>query len=173
MRNLWMILALSGLSTLTANAAVPNEQLTLSWTTVQTGVDYDLRWQYFAHPDWINLGLVPSSALKIIIPLSPPITCPTGTDCWVCADARAKRLSDGVTGPWLSETTTGKACNQFAVGPIVLPLPPPVPELEPEIIGPASVTMSGDKVFIACDPTRYTRAKTTGTGTKRVITCLK
>lgn len=158
-------------------AAVPNDTLMLSWTSQQAGIDYDLRWQYFAHPDWIALGLVPSNALQLIVPLSPPVTCLAGADCYVCADARAKRLSDGVFGPWLSETPAGKACNQFAVGPIVLPPPPepvpvpaPVPAPDP---APATVTMSGDTITIQCDKTRYTRMKTTGTGTKRVITCLK
>jgi len=156
-----------------ANAAVPNDKLAISWANAQAGVDYELRWQSFADPDWLMLGLVPSVNLQRIVPLSPPISCAVGQDCWVCADARAKRLSDGVYGPWLSETPTGKACNQFAVGPLVLPPPPaPVPIPAPVPVGPATVGMSGDKVFIACDPTRYTRAKTTSTGTKRGITCI-
>jgi hypothetical protein len=86
-----------------------------------------------------------------------------GDDRWICATER-----DG-------KALTG--CNQLALGPIVLPPPPvpepiPAPDPEPEPIGPATVTMSGDQIYIACDSTRYTRAKTTGTGTKRVITCL-
>lgn len=109
-----------------AHAAVANDTLTLSWQNAQAGVDYELRWQSFAHPEWMNLGLIPSNKLSLIVPLSPPVTCVAGTDCYVCADARAKRLSDGVYGPWLS-ATTGMACNQFAVGPIVIPPPPPTP----------------------------------------------
>lgn len=111
-----------------ADAAVANDKLTLSWTSAPAGVSYELRWQSFAHSAWIDLGLVPSSQLALIVPLAPPVACPAGRDCYVCADARAKQLSDGLYGPWLSETPAGKSCNQFAVGPIVLPPPPdPIP----------------------------------------------
>lgn len=113
-----------------AEAAVPNDKLTLYWISSEPGVDYELRWQYFGHPDWINLGLVPSKNLQLVVPLSPPITCQAGQDCYVCADARAKRLSDGVFSQWVSETPNGKACNQFAVGPIAIPPPPPIPTVD-------------------------------------------
>lgn len=96
--------------------------------------------------------------LTVLLPNMPPGQ--PGDDRWLCATERDGKAQTG--------------CNQLALGPIVLlPPPEPQPEPEPELIGPAIVTMSGDKIFIACDPARYTKAKTTGTGTKRVITCLK
>lgn len=152
--------------------AATNDRVTITWPEIEPDTLYELRWHSFAHPDWIPLGRVPSEQAKVVIPLDPPVRCDAGQDCWRCADGRAIR--DGRTGPWLSETAHGKACSQFTVGPIALPPLPPVPQPDPEpdLIGPAIVTMSGDKVFIACDPARYTKAKTTGTGTKRVITCL-
>lgn len=159
-----------------ANAAVPNDRVTFTLSGQQPGHEYEVRWQSFLHPAWLSLGLIPATQPTLMVPLSPPVTCPAGADCYVCADARARRLGDSLSGPWLSDTPAGKSCNQFAVGPIVLPPPPvpvPIPDPEPDVIGPAIVTMSGDKVFIACDPARYTKAKTTGTGTKRIVTCLK
>lgn len=93
--------------------------------------------------------------LTVPLPGLPPGQ--PGDDRWLCAQERDGKAMTG--------------CNQLALGPIVLP-PPPDPEPVPEIIGPAIVTMSGDKVFIACDPARYTKASTTGRGTKRTITCL-
>lgn len=164
-----------------ADAAVPNDKLTLSWENAQVGVDYELRWQSFVHPDWIGLGFIPSSQLKLVVPIAPPISCQIGQDCYVCADARAKRLSDGITGPWLSETPNGKACNQFAVGPIVIPPPPPPPDPVPTVDTFKNILETDLKLSFQYLPadcpkgiTKATSATSKTTGLRTVtLTCAK
>lgn len=160
----------SWLGPATAEASA-NDRVTITWPEVEPGTLYELRWQHVGHPDWIPLGRVPSEQGKLVLPLDPPVACAAGQDCWRCADGRAIR--DGQTGRWLSETAQGKACSQFAVTPITLPPPPPVPAPVPVPPAPAVITQSGDSITIQCDKSRFTKMKTTGTGTKRVITCLK
>lgn len=66
---------------------------------------------------------------------------------------------------WVKMTAIAQnGTESYPSVPVSKTLPPPPP---------ATVTMSSTQVFIACDPARFTRAKTTGTGTKRTITCLK
>ena len=111
-------------------AAVQNGQLTVLWDVPPVDVDavYELRWSHFAQPSWVDLPPVPASAGHVIVTFAPlPPTPPT--DRWLCVDARQVSPT---TGPWLSETKEGPACNVVEVGTIVLPPPPPpTPPSEP------------------------------------------
>jgi len=164
--------------------ALTNASATLSWQpTTDATIRYELRWKHFANgwawePIAANLDSTTGTYAQTFSAL-PETTGDRGA-CW---DARAVRGS--LASPWLSESGQQR-CVQMPVGtvspdPVPLPTPSPVPPPVPAPVHdpvpapvpvpPATVTMSGDKVFIACDPTRYTRALTTGTGTKRTITC--
>lgn len=157
---------------------------TLEWTpTTETTVRYDLRWSHFANGwTWESIVSNLDSTAGRYLHLFPVLPETTG-DRGACWDARAVR--GGLASPWLSES--GKQqCLQVPITspipapvPIPMPLPVPmaasVPLLQPSSIQTpaATITQSGDSVTIQCDPSRFTRAKTIGTGTKRVITCLK
>lgn len=151
--------------------ALTNTSATISWQpTTDPTIRYELRWKHFAN-DWAwkpiatNLDSTSGTYVQTFPALPDTLWLSDRGACW---DARAVR--GALASPWLSESGQ-QSCTQMPVtAPI--PEPTPVPAPAPELIGPAIVTMSGDKIFIACDPTRYTRAKTTGTGTKRIITCL-
>lgn len=168
----------SWLGPASAEAAVPNDKLTLSWTSQDRDIEYDLRWQYFAHSDWINLGLVNSMVLQLVTSFTPPIECQAGQDCWVCADARAKRKSDGAYGVWLSETPAGKVCNQFAVGPIVLP-PPPDPVPVPTVDTFKNILETNTKLSFQYAPVDCPKGITKSTSTTKnglrtvTLTCAK
>lgn len=184
MRNFQVILALL-LSVIGASNgwALTNTSVTVSWVpTTDATIRYELRWGHFAN-DWTwepiatNLDSTTGTYAQTFAAL--PDTLGDRGACW---DARAVR--GGLASPWLSENGQAR-CLQMPITetspvfvplptptPVPVPAPVPTPAPEPEIIGPAIVTMSSDKIFIACDSTRYTRARTTGTGTKRVITCL-
>ncbi len=114
-----VLLAIAGLSW----AAVQNGQLTVLWDVPPVDVDavYELRWSHFAQPSWAPLPSVPASAGNILVTFAALPATPT-TDRWLCVDARQVSPT---TGPWLSETKEGPACNVVEVGTIVLPPPPP------------------------------------------------
>lgn len=157
--------------------ALTNSSAAVSWEpTSDPTIRYELRWKHFASQwEWQPIASNLDSTIGTYAQTFPALPETTG-DRGACWDARA--VQGARASAWLSELNR-QVCTQMPVGlvssaPVPLPTPPaPDPQPDPELIGPAIVTMSGDKVFIACDPTRYTRAKTTGTGTKRVITCLK
>ena len=155
-----------------------SDAVTISWLDPQDAtLQYRFRLSHFAAPGWLDLGLKPS-ALGRFTQALPGLPQKAG-DRFVCVDAQAVR--GGIAGQWFSEVAGSPACNQLAMGPIVVVPPPvsvPVPTPEPipvpaPALSPATVTMSGDTITIQCDKSRFTRAKTTGTGTKRIITCLK
>lgn len=163
--------------------ALTNTSAAISWVpTTDPTIRYELRWKHFAN-DWAwkpiatNLDSTTGTYAHTFAALPD-----TPGDRGACWDARAVR--GGQASPWLSESGQ-QSCRQMPVGtaapvPIPLPTPEPIPQPTPvptpipvPAPAPATVTMSGDRITIQCDPTRYTRAKTTGAGTKRVITCLK
>jgi hypothetical protein len=80
-------------------------------------------------------------------------------------------------GQWLSETPAGRACTQFAVGPVVIP-PPPAPEPIDTFknITETELTVKFQYVPANC-PRGFSKAtsainKTTGLRTV-TLTCLK
>lgn len=186
-RTVALCLLLAGLLVTASVGALTNASVQVSWTpTTDPTIRYELRWAHFANgwtwePIASDLDSTTGSYAQTFAVLPD-----TSGDRGACWDARAVR--GGLASPWLSASGQ-QQCLQVPIAapilaPVPLPTPEPVPEPAPAPIPvpvptpepvpapPATVTMSGDKVLIACDPTRYTRAKTTGTGTKRVITCL-
>lgn len=183
-----VLLAMSVCLPLSARAMTASSA-TIEWTpTTDATIRYELRWSHFAN-GWVwepiasNLDSTTGTYAQTF-----PALPDTAGDRGACWDARAVR--GGLASPWLSETERHQCLQVPIAAPIAAPVPLPSPEPVPEPTpipepvpvpapvpvpdpAPAIVTMSGDKVYIACDPTRYTRARTTGTGTKRVITCLK
>lgn len=169
------LVCLASLLSAAIGHALTNSSATISWVpTTDATIRYELRWKHFANnwawePIASNLDSTTGTYLQTF-----PALPDTMGDRGACWDARAVRGS--LASPWLSESGQ-QGCVQMPMGavapapvPIPEPTPPPVPAPVPA--APAIVTMSGDTITVQCDKTRYARAKTSGTGTKRVITCL-
>ncbi len=165
------LLGLCSLLILGSAHALTNGGVEVRWTpTTDPTVRYELRWQHFANGwVWQSIATDLDSTTGAYPHTFSPLPDTPG-DRGACWDARAVRGTSA--SKWLSELGQ-QVCLQLPVSvPVVLPPPTPEPPPVPVPMDPATVTMSGDKIFIQCDPTRYMHAKTTGTGNKRTITCL-
>lgn len=163
--------------------AITNASVQISWApTTDATIRYELRWANFANGwTWEPIATNLDSTKGIYAQTFTPLPDTPG-DRGACWDARAVR--GGLASPWLSETNQ-QQCLQVPIAapipaPVPLPTPEPVPVPEPVPIPvpvpappSATVTISGDSITIQCDKSRFTKMKTTGTGTKRMITCLK
>jgi hypothetical protein len=145
----------------TAQAATAvSDQVTITWEP-RPGHTFSFDLTGFAWSGAKPLGPIDAGLGRLVVPLPNMPPGVAGDDRWICARER-----DG-------KALTG--CNQLALGPIVLPpapAPQPIPQPQPVPVVPATVTMTGDQVIVQCDKSRFTKMKTTGTGTKRTITCL-
>lgn len=180
MRKLVMVLGLvlCAVWAESGSAATPTTAEITWQPTTDATIRYELRWSHFANGwAWTPIaGNLDSTAGRYrhewaALPETPG-------DRGACWDARAVR--GGLASPWLSESNQQQCLQVPLAAPIPTPVPlptpepTPVPQPEPQPDpNPAIVTMSGDKIFITCDPSRYAKASTTGRGTKRTITCLK
>lgn len=121
------VLAWCGLLGLVAVAlgAVSNGSFTATWTAATDPAEqYEFRWRHFAAPEWVALPSMAGAAGSMRIEFETLPNTPT-TDRWMCVDARMVRPK---VGAWLSETSTGAACNTVDVAVLPVPTPPaPVP----------------------------------------------
>lgn len=187
MRALLCLLLILGLS-VPQSSAITASSATLAWTpTADSTVRYELRWQHFANGwKWDSIATDLDST-KGVYAQTFPAFADTAGDRGACWDARAVR--GGVPSPWLSESGQ-HVCLQVPMSapapipvpiptpapipvPVPVPTPAPTPVPAPIPSTPATVTMNGDSITIQCDTTRFTRIKTTGTGTKRILICTK
>lgn len=189
MRNVFAFLGLALCVLVAASAsAMTASSATLAWTpTTDSSIRYELRWQHFANGwAWESVATNLDSTTGSYVQTFPALPDTTG-DRGACWDARAVR--GGVASPWLSESNQ-QQCLQVPMAapipaPVPLPMPTPVPAPAPvptpvPVPAPvpvqtpaATITQSGDTITIQCDKTKFSKMKTTGSGTKRTITCLK